>query len=97
MALQVEPEVSVGQDGGSQDLLTKSDFVKSPMPGTVAKVFVEPGQEIKEGVALISVESMKMEYLIRATHDVKIKEVRVAEGQFVQIGERLVIFEKEEE
>ena len=67
------------------------------MPGTVAKVFVQSGQEINEGDSLISVESMKMEYLIRATHNAKIKEVRVGEGQFVQIGERLIIFESEEE
>ena len=87
----------MGQGDASKDLLAKTDFVKSPMPGTVAKVFVSVGQEIKAGESLISVESMKMEYLIRATHDVKVKEVRVAEGQFVQIGERLIIFEKEEE
>ena len=45
---------------------------------------------------MISVESMKMEFIIRATHDVKIKEIRVEEAQFVQMGERLIIFEKEE-
>ena len=42
------------------------------MPGTVVKVFVTAGQEVLEGDPLISVESMKMEYLIRATHDAKI-------------------------
>lgn len=97
LGFQVQPEESIGQGSGSADLLTKSDFVKSPMPGTVVKVFVQSGQDIKEGDSLISVESMKMEYLIKATHDVKVKEIRVAEGQFVQIGERLVIFEKEGE
>lgn len=98
LSIQVQPEPSIGQSEGSQDsLLAKADFVKSPMPGTVAKVFVQGGQDIKEGDSLVSVESMKTEYLIRATHDVKVKEVRVAEGQFVQMGERLIIFEKEEE
>ena len=38
--LQVQSESSIGQSGASSDSLTKSDFVKSPMPGTVAKVFV---------------------------------------------------------
>lgn len=57
------------------------------MPGTVVKVFVTVGQEVKEGDPLISVESMKMEYLIRATHDATVKEIRVSESQFVQIGE----------
>ena len=67
------------------------------MPGTIVKVYASEGQEIKEGQPLISVESMKMEFLIRATHDVQVKEVRVNEAQFVQIGERLIIFEKQEE
>jgi biotin carboxyl carrier protein len=52
---------------------------------------------VKANDPLISVESMKMEFLIRATTDVKIKEVRVGEGKFVQMGERLIIFENEEE
>jgi len=64
------------------------------MPGTVVKCYASEGQEVKEGQPLISVESMKMEFLIRATPDVKIKEVRVKEAQFVQIGERLIIFEE---
>ena len=44
---------------------------------------------------MISVESMKMEFLIRATHDVKVKQIRSKEGKFVQMGEKLIIFEGE--
>lgn len=65
------------------------------MPGTVVKIYCAPGQVVKANEPLISVESMKMEFLIRATHDVKIKEIRVGEGKFVQMGERLIIFENE--
>lgn len=75
----------------------KQEFVKSPMPGTVVKIYVKPGQEVKANDPLISVESMKMEFLIRATHDVKVKEIRVKEAQFVEMGARLIIFETEEE
>lgn len=81
---------------GSLDM-GKQEFVKSPMPGTVVKVYVKPGQEVKANDPLISVESMKMEFLIRATHDVKVKEIRVNEAQFVQMGERLIIFEAEKQ
>lgn len=73
--------------------LGKSDFVKSPMPGTVVKIYCKPGQEIKANDPLISVESMKMEFLIRATHDCKVKDIRVKEAQFVQMNERMIIFE----
>ena len=50
------------------------------MPGTVVKVFCKVGQEVKAHEPLISVESMKMEFLIRATHDVKVKEIRVKDA-----------------
>jgi 3-methylcrotonyl-CoA carboxylase alpha subunit len=66
------------QEGGLD--MGKQDFVKSPMPGTVVKVYVKPGQAVKANEPLISVESMKMEFLIRATHDVKVKEIRVNEA-----------------
>lgn len=59
------------------EVLSKTDFVKSPMPGTVVKTYVKVGQKVKANEPLISVESMKMEFLIRATHDVTIKEIRV--------------------
>ena len=66
-----------------EESLSKTSFVKSPMPGTVVKCYVSVGQEVKANEPLISVESMKMEFLIRATHDVTIKEIRVAEATFV--------------
>ena len=67
------------------------------MPGTVVKTYVTVGQKVKANEPLISVESMKMEFLIRATHDVTIKDIRVEEAQFVQMGEKMIIFESEEE
>jgi len=85
-------EVAASGDG----IMSKMDFAKSPMPGTIVKTYCEVGQTVLEGQPIISLESMKMEFLIRATHDVVIKEIRVGEGQFVQMGERLVIFEPQE-
>lgn len=67
------------------------------MPGTVVKVYVKEGQEVKANDPLISVESMKMEFLIRATHDAKVATIRSEGGQFVQIGEVMITFEKQEE
>jgi biotin carboxyl carrier protein len=36
------------------------------MPGRVVKIFVEKGQHVKKGDNLVSVESMKMEYFVKA-------------------------------
>lgn len=54
-----------------------SDSAKSPMPGTVVKVFVKVGDEVKAGTPLASIESMKMEFVIKATHDVKIGKIDI--------------------
>jgi len=62
------------------------------MPGTVAKVFVKVGQHVKAGDTLVAVESMKMEYNIKATHDAVVSEVLVNEGQFVEMRQKLVQF-----
>lgn len=69
-----------------------SDHVKSPMPGTVVKVFCKPGDEVKAGDNLASIESMKMEYLIKATHDQTIGKVDCQPGQFVNMKQRLISF-----
>ena len=89
------PTDEVAESGDA--IMSKTDFAKSPMPGTIVKTYCEVGQTVLEGQPIISLESMKMEFLIRATHDVVIKEIRVGEGQFVQMGERLVIFEPQAE
>lgn len=48
------------------------DFAKNPMSGTIVKVFCKVGDKIKAGEPLISVESMKMEFLVKADRDVTI-------------------------
>ena len=37
-----------------------------------------------------------MEFLIRASTDVKVKEIKVGEGKFVEMGSKLIIFEDEQ-
>ena len=72
--------------------MTKSNVVKSPMPGTIVKVFVKPGQEVKEGDPVISIESMKMEFMVKATHSATVQEIRTSEGKFANMGEVLVTY-----
>ena len=64
------------------------------MSSTVAKVFVKPGQDVKKGDNLISVEAMKMEHLIKAHRDGKIKAVNGFEGKFVEANSTLIEFEE---
>lgn len=69
-----------------------ADVIKAPMPGKIVKVFLKPGDKVKKGQQILSLESMKMEYPIKAERDAVIKEIYTAETNFVQIGAKLVEF-----
>lgn len=84
------------EDFSGEDAASSADLIAAPMPGKIVKIFTTPGDEVKKGQQLLSLESMKMEYLIKAEKDGVIKEVHTAETEFVQIGAKLVEFEPEE-
>ena len=88
------PKVLVTEDSADAVADTTMNVV-SPMPGRVVKLFVEPGQSVKKGDNLISVESMKMEYFMKATRDGVIGEIKVKEGDTVQMKQELARYAKE--
>lgn len=57
--------------------------MKSPLPGSIVKVLVQAGQEVKKGDTLLTMESMKMENIIAAEVSGKVKTVLVQPGQNV--------------
>lgn len=59
-------------------------IIKSPMPGSVVKLNVKEGDEVKEGDILIIVEAMKMENELRASGNMKVKKIFVNEGDQVE-------------
>ena len=65
--------------------------VESPVPGSVWKILVEPGNKVSEGETLIIVESMKMEIAVCAPSSGLVREIHCAEGRPVQLGQALVI------
>ena len=65
----------------------------SPMPGKVAKLLIEVGQEVKEDQGLIVVEAMKMENELKAAGSGKVKEIFVKEGAVVELGAKLILVE----
>lgn len=67
--------------------------IKAPIPGQITQVFVQPGEQIESGQALLILEAMKMENEIRAPRSGKIKAVNVSPGQGVTIHEVLVEIE----
>ncbi|MFC5528872.1 urea carboxylase [Cohnella yongneupensis] len=61
--------------------------VRTPMPGSVWKVLVTPGQEVKKGDTLIIQESMKMEFAQQAPSDGIIGSLFVTPGDPVHSGQ----------
>ena len=66
--------------------------VKSPMPGKIVRVLVKAGDPVTKGQALMVMEAMKMENEIKAQQESTVKEVKVIEGQAVETGTELLIF-----
>ena len=67
------------------------ESVTAPMPGSIIKVNVTPGQAVKAGDVLCVLEAMKMENDIAAPKDGTITQVVVSKGASVSTGDPLVV------
>jgi 3-methylcrotonyl-CoA carboxylase alpha subunit len=64
----------------------------APMPGKIISVFVDNGQAVKKGTALLVMEAMKMELTIEAPVDGVVREVLVRADEQVAEGLQLLEF-----
>lgn len=67
--------------------------LKAPMPGLVLKVLVSAGDEVKKGDNILVLEAMKMENIIKAPADVKIRAIKVERSDKVEKNQVMVLFE----
>jgi acetyl/propionyl-CoA carboxylase alpha subunit len=67
--------------------------VTAPMPGTVIRVDVAPGDRVEARRTLLVLEAMKMETPLTAPYDATVKAVHVEEGDRVARGTLLVELE----
>ena len=65
--------------------------VVAPMQGTIVKVLVEVGQEVKVGDAVVVLEAMKMENQLQADKAGTVSAVKVKAGDKVGSGDVLVV------
>ncbi len=77
-------------DGGA----VEQSSVTAPMPGTVLKVLVEPGDRVSARQTLVVLEAMKMETPLASPYDATVRAVHVAEGDRVAGGALLVELEE---
>jgi biotin carboxyl carrier protein len=66
------------------------DVIRSPLAGTVQKVFVQVGARVEAKSPLILLDAMKMDTYIYASRSGGIAEVRVDPGDAVQVGDPLI-------
>jgi len=69
------------------------NHVAAPMPGRIVSIGVKKGQAVERGDALLAIEAMKMETLLRAERDGKIKAVPAAVGMSVEAHDLLIELE----
>lgn len=68
----------------------ESSGLRAPIAGTVLRINVQEGQEVKAGDTVVVLEAMKMETEITAPADGTVAHVLVAEGESVMAGQPVV-------
>jgi len=70
----------------------KVSEIKAPMPGLVIRILTAEGEDVEKGGNLFVLEAMKMENIIKAPADVKIKSVKIKPGDKVEKNQVVMIF-----
>ena len=91
--VSTELDELLDQMGMSADTASKMVDVKAPMPGLVLDILVEEGSSVSEGDALIILEAMKMENIIKATGDGVVSKILVSNQDAVEKNQVLIEME----
>jgi len=99
----VAPAVTVSVPSAAASPAAPADSpgaVKAPMVGTAflapqpgAKPFVNVGDQVREGQALLVIEAMKVMNQIHAPRAGRVAEILVADGTPVEFGQMLMVLE----
>ena len=85
--------LDVVKEGARRKSAGHHGTLTAPMPATVVRVQVSPGDIVKRGDTLIILEAMKMELPVRAPADGTVATVNCRPGDLVQPGVGLIEFE----
>ena len=80
------------QLGMDKALANKFSNIKAPMPGLVLNILVGEGADVKKGDALLVLEAMKMENILKSPADGIVKKVSVKKGMAVEKNQVLIEF-----
>ncbi len=72
----------------------KTYEVTSPLPGTVIRTCVEPGDQVEAGEELLIIEAMKMETPVKAEKAGTVVEFLVSPKEVITAGQAIVVIEE---
>ena len=84
-AASARPRARSGGGGG----------LEAPMPGVVTRVMVTEGDTVTAGQALVAIEAMKMEHVLRAPRAGRVRRLAARVGEMVDGGVALVELEED--
>ena len=67
------------------------NHVAAPMPGKISNVAVRPGQTVRSGERLLSIEAMKMETAVYSPREATVADVLTSAGSVVEARELLLV------
>ncbi|MEM1288953.1 MAG: acetyl/propionyl/methylcrotonyl-CoA carboxylase subunit alpha [Pseudomonadota bacterium] len=70
-----------------------SNFLLCPMPGLVVSLTVDEGDTIQPGQQLAVIEAMKMENVLRASREGRVKKLLVSAGQSLSVDDVIMEFD----
>lgn len=71
----------------------KISSILAPMPGLILEVLVAPGDTVEQGTALVILEAMKMENVLKAAGAAVVKSIEVNKGDTVEKSQILIEME----
>lgn len=77
---------------GAVNTTVATDII-APMPGLVLKLMAKEGDTVEAGQAILILEAMKMENVIKAAADGTISSISVEQGAAVEKGQLLIKME----
>jgi biotin carboxyl carrier protein len=81
------------QLGMDKMVSAKINEVKAPMPGLVLRILVTEGQAVQKGDALLVLEAMKMENIIKAAGEGVVKTIKVEPKLAVDKNQVMLVME----
>jgi biotin carboxyl carrier protein len=93
LSIKEDIDILLDKMGINLSAMQKAAPLKAPMPGMILKILVEPGQQVNKGDALLILEAMKMENVLKASSNATIKSIKVEEKTAVEKGAILIEME----